>query len=335
MTDPGRTDRTPAPDGATRTDGAPRSDGIPGGAPRAAVTRVIAMMNQKGGVGKTTTTVNLADGIARLGRRVLLIDLDPQAHATLHLGVDTDEIDTSVYDVLLERDDSGALVRESVVRTRENLHVLPAATDLAAAETELASEGDRALRLAEAVAHVRAEYDVILIDCPPSLGTLTLNGLACAREVIVPMQAHFLALQGVGKLLETVSLVGRSVNPGLRVSGVVLTMHEEQSRHAREVVQDIVGFFKSSAERDVPWRGARVYQPAVRRNIKLAESPSFGQTIFEYAPSCNGAEDYRALAGRLVEEWDRLLERVTAQRTTEPATRRASAGTPAEGETVS
>jgi len=173
----------------------PRTTGT-GGTTQPAITRILAMMNQKGGVGKTTTTVNLAAAIATLGRRVLLIDLDPQAHASLHLGIDPDALDLSVYDVLLDPDTNPSVIRSAILRSRENLDILPATTDLVGAETELAAVSDRALRLSKAIANVSSEYDFIFIDCPPSLGTLTLNGLACAREVIVPMQAHFLALQG-------------------------------------------------------------------------------------------------------------------------------------------
>ncbi len=277
------------------------------------LSRVIAFMNQKGGVGKTTTVVNLASAIAAKGRSTLVIDLDPQAHASLHLGVDPEKVELSLYDLLLDPPDhngAGGIAPDRVVQmVRENLGVIPAVTDLAAAESELAMLDERHGRLARALESLKRRFEFVLIDCPPSLGLLTLNGLAAAREVIVPMQAHFLALQGVGKLLETVQLVGRSVNPRLRVTGVVLCMHDEQSRHTREVVSDLEAFFERSRNEDVPWRGARVYRPAVRRNIKLAECPSFGQTIFEYEASCAGAEDYRQLAETLLTEWDRMLER--------------------------
>lgn len=277
------------------------------------VTRVIAMMNQKGGVGKTTTTVNLAASIAMQGRSVLLIDLDPQAHATLHLGVDPNTVERSVYDLLhdpgLARTHSRSHAASGVIGVRPNLSLVPAVTDLAAAESELASAADRQTRLTEAIEPLRAHFEFIFIDCPPSLGLLTLNALAAAREVVVPMQAHFLALQGVGKLLETVQLVGRGVNPSLRVSGLVLCMHEETTRHAREVVADLEAFFKDSSKQDVPWRGAKVYRPPVRRNIKLAECPSFGQTVFEYARWCPGALDYEALGKSFVQEWDEFLAR--------------------------
>ena len=274
-----------------------------------AISRVMAFMNQKGGVGKTTTVVNLAAALAELGKSTLIIDMDPQAHATLHLGVEADNQQPSVYDLLLSDESDPVDVRQTVVKTRESLGVIPAVTDQAAVETELASAPQRHLRLRNAIQPLLSEYEYVLIDCPPSLGLLTLNGLAASREVVVPMQAHFLALQGVGKLLETVSLVAREINPKLRVSGVVLSMHEENTRLSKEIVADLEQFFEDSLEQDVPWKGARVLRPAIRRNIKLAECPSFGQTIFEYARWCPGAMDYAALASNLAGEWDRFVAR--------------------------
>ena len=270
--------------------------------------RLIALMNQKGGVGKTTTTVNLAASFARAGRPTLVIDLDPQAHASLHLGVDPGSDRASLYDCLIDPafDASSALVR-----VNPNLWVLPSTTDLAAAETELAGMPERERRLEKVLTALGGRFEFVLIDCPPSLGLLTINALAAAREVLIPMQAHFLALQGVGKLLETVGLVSKAINPRLRVAGVVLCAHDASSTHTREVVADMDAFFEqarqAAGEGNLPWKFARVFRPAIRRNIKLAECPSFGKTIFDYAPQAPGAEDYAALGAALLRDWDAML----------------------------
>ena len=265
------------------------------------MARRIALMNQKGGVGKTTTTVNLAASFARSGKRTLMVDLDPQAHASLHVGIDPDQLEHSVYDMLL--DPSGD-PRPCIVASRENLSVLPAVTDLAGVEGELANGAEKQLRLNKLLDRIEGNFDIVMIDCPPSLGLLTLNGLCAAREVLIPMQAHFLALQGVGKLLETVRMVNSQLNPKLQVLGIVLCAYDAQSTHTREVVADLDGFFDQARELPGPWQHAKVFRPAVRRNIKLAESPSFGKTIFEYASDAQGAVDYRILADVLLKEWD-------------------------------
>ncbi|MCA9296494.1 MAG: ParA family protein [Phycisphaerales bacterium] len=281
--------------------------------------RIIAMLNQKGGVGKTTSTVNLGAALARAGKRVCLIDLDPQGHLTLHLGVDADDIDRTVYDLMIDPD----VCADDVIieNARDNLDVILADTDLAGAEPELARTPDRQSLLRRKMLSVVDRYDVVLIDCPPSLGLLTLNALTLAHEVFVPMQAHFLALQGVGKLLETVGLVCQSVNPDLRVSGIVLCMHEAHTTLAREIVTDLDEFFEAARTTDVPWNTCRVLRPAIRRNIKLAEAPSFGNTIFDYAPWCPGALDYAKLAEDMIRHWPTATPARTERTATDEADR--------------
>jgi chromosome partitioning protein len=253
-------------------------------------------MNQKGGVGKTTTTVNLGAALAEAGKRVCLIDLDPQGHLTINYGVDLTPESVSLYDVLV--DDRSIL--EAMHVLDPNVAVIPSSIDLAAAEVELVSIMGRETLLRRKLESAQHDFDYVLLDCPPSLGLLTINALSVATEVIIPMQAHFLALQGVGKLLETVALVNRRMNPRLKVSGIVLTMFDAQTKLSSEVVADLQGFFQEARNKNLPWSEGRIFNTRIRRNIKLAESPSFGKTILKYEPASNGAADYRALAREVI-----------------------------------
>lgn len=257
--------------------------------------RRIAVINQKGGVGKTTTTANLGAALARAGWRVLLVDLDPQSHLTLHFGGGLTDGQFSVYDVL-----TAATPVESVaLQVSENVTLVPSEIDLAGAEAELISVTGREVILREALAPLDHAYDILLIDCPPSLSVLTINALAAVFEVIIPLQAHFLALQGLGKLLDTIMLVRRRINSALRVAGVLLCMHDSTTRLAGEVVEDLKRFLEAARGTPVPWAGAQIFRTPIRRNIKLAESPSYGQTVFDYAPRSNGAIDYARLAAEM------------------------------------
>ena len=259
--------------------------------------RTIAVMNQKGGVGKTTTSVNLAAGLARTGRRVCLVDLDPQGHASLHLGIEAFGDTPTIYQVFA----GTKKLAETRRLVAENLWVVPSNLDLAATEMELADVTGRELLLRDALEEsVRTNgYDYLVIDCPPSLGILTVNALTAVREVFIPLQPHFFALQGLSKLLETTALVTRRLNRALRVTGIVLCLYETGTRLAADITDDLTAFLDRS-DGSAPWAGAQIFQSRIRRNIKLAEAPSFGQSIFDYAPQCPGALDYAALVSEVL-----------------------------------
>jgi chromosome partitioning protein len=254
--------------------------------------RLIAVMNQKGGVGKTTTAVNLSAALAEAGQRVCVVDVDPQAHASLHLGVTIRDGQPSVYDVL-----TGDLQFQDVrQQITDNLCVVPAHLDLAAAEVELAGEAGREVILRDKLAQDDAKFDYVVIDCPPSLGVLTINALTMAREVFLPLQPHFLALHGLSKLLKTIEIVSQRLNPQLRLTGVLLCMYDANTRLAGEVSEDVNAYFERERRPGCVWSDARVFTTRIRRNVRLAEAPSYGQSILQYAPTSNGADDYRQLA---------------------------------------
>lgn len=259
--------------------------------------RSIAILNQKGGVGKTTTSVNLAAALAEAGQRVCVMDLDPQAHASLHLGVTLREGEPSVYDVLTG-DMQLADVRKELA---PNLWLIPAHIDLAAAEVELAGEVGREVILRDKLATDNQTFDYMIIDCPPSLGVLTINALTMVKEVFLPMQPHFLALHGLSKLLRTIEVVSKRLNRGLKLSGVLLCMYDSGTRLAAEVSSDVTEYFTRERTPDCVWSEARTFQTRIRRNIRLAEAPSFGQSIFQYAPQSHGADDYRELAREVMQ----------------------------------
>ena len=254
----------------------------PGAAPPLELPRVIAIANQKGGVGKTTTAVNLGASLAELGFRILVIDLDPQGNATTGLGLNPRDVSGSVYDVLLQEAAFEDCIEATAIK---NLFVAPATVDLAGAEIELVPQISRELKLRRAVHSIRDEYDVILIDCPPSLGLLTVNGLAAADDVIVPIQCEYYALEGLGQLLRNVGLVQANLNPDLDVRGIVLTMYDARTKLADQVEAEVRNYF-----------GAKVYKTVVPRTVRLSEAPSYGQPIIVFDGTSRGAKAYRDLA---------------------------------------
>jgi chromosome partitioning protein len=244
--------------------------------------RILAIANQKGGVGKTTTAVNLGAGLAELGYRVLIVDLDPQSNATTGLGVNARNLESSVYDAIMNETPIEDCIEPTAVR---NLFVAPATIDLAGAEIELVPAFSRELKLRRALDTIAGEFDYTLIDCPPSLGLLTVNGLAAADEVVVPIQCEYYALEGLGQLLRNVQLVQSNLNPKLEVSAIILTMYDARTKLAEQVAQEVRNHF-----------GPKVCRNLVPRTVRLSEAPSFGQPIIVFDPSSRGAIAYRELA---------------------------------------
>ena len=252
------------------------------------VVKVIALANQKGGVGKTTTAVNLAACLAAADRKVLLIDSDPQGNATSGLGIDKRDVKQSIYDVLV-RD---IPARETILETAyANLSLLPATISLAGAEIELVNMMSRETRLKNALERVKYDYDYVLIDCPPSLGLLTINALTAAGSVLIPIQCEFYALEGVTMLMNTIQLVQRNLNPALKLEGVLMTMFDARTNLAEDVVTEVKKYFS-----------AKMYETIIPRNVRLSEAPSHGEPIIVYDPRSRGAEVYTELAREVIGE---------------------------------
>jgi chromosome partitioning protein len=246
------------------------------------VSETIACANQKGGVGKTTTVVNLATCLAHIGRRVLVLDLDPQGNATSGLGVDRNALEATAYDAMVD----GRPLPEVVVRTsHDGLDLIPSAIGLAAVEVELATTPQRERRLARVLGDFADAYDDVLIDSPPSLGLLTVNALTAADRVLIPLQCEYYALEGLGQLLATIDLVRDNLNPDLAIEGIVLTMYDARTRLSCDVADEVRRHL-----------GAAVYETLIPRSVRLSEAPSYGQAIETYSPGSRGAQAYRALA---------------------------------------
>lgn len=247
--------------------------------------RIISLLNQKGGVGKTTSSVNIGQGLSLLGKKVLLLDLDPQAHLTYSLGIKAHELEKTVFELL-----KGEATLDQVIQTVGAMHVIPSTLDLSGAEMEFSSIAGREMLLKEALKKAH-DYDYILIDCPPNLSILTLNTLTTAREVFICVQTEYLALQGIARLMETIQVVKKRLNKNLNVTGVICTRYDKRKRLNIEVAENIKSYF-----------GEKVFQTMIRDNIALAEAPIQGKTIFDYAPKSHGAEDYMELCKEIINQ---------------------------------
>ena len=251
------------------------------------MSKVIAVANQKGGVGKTTTAINLSACIAYKGKRVLIIDIDPQGNTTSGLGVDKKEINKSIYDVLINDENIDNVILDTVV---ENLKLCPSNIQLAGAEIELVSVISRETRIKGVLEGIKHNYDFIIIDCPPSLGLLTINSLTAADTILVPIQCEYYALEGLSQLMDTVKLVQKHLNPSLDVEGVVLTMFDARTNLSIQVVDEVKRYFRN-----------KVYRTIIPRNVRLSEAPSYGLPIILYDPKSKGAECYMELAEEVIE----------------------------------
>lgn len=250
--------------------------------------KAIAIFNQKGGVGKTTTNINLGACLAMKGKKVLILDIDPQGNTTSGIGIKKKTLDYTVYDLLI---DDNFDTRSAIIPTAiEGLDIIPASVDLAGAEIELVQIDGREKRLKNAIDKVRDSYDYIFIDCPPSLGLLTINSLTAVESVLIPLQCEFYALEGVSQLMNTIELVKRGLNPGLEIEGVILSMFDGRTNLSAQVVQEVKRYF-----------GDKVYSTVIPRNIRLAEAPGYGMAITQYDPKSKGAEAYIEFADEFLE----------------------------------
>ena len=250
--------------------------------------KIISIINQKGGVGKTTTAVNLGAYLAHLGKRVLLVDIDPQANATSGLGIEPQKLERGVYEAII-KDDSH--ISQSIKHTvQDNYKIAPATMALAGAGVELVNMDNREFRLEQVLNSVRNEYDYIIVDSPPSLGLLTINGLVAADEILIPIQSEYFALEGLGHLLHTISLIQSNLKPSLGILGAVITMYDTRNKLSRDVMQELYQYFPN-----------KVFRSVIPRSVKLAEAPSFGRSILHYDPTSKGAKAYERLAREVID----------------------------------
>ncbi|MDD3051814.1 MAG: AAA family ATPase [Candidatus Cloacimonetes bacterium] len=250
------------------------------------MARIISIVNQKGGVGKTTTAINLSVALGVYEKSTLLIDFDPQGNATSGLGLSKDNLESQIYDALIGNETIEKSIHSSKLK---KLDICPSNINLTGAEIELVKEFSREQKLKEALAPVNDKYEYIIIDCPPSLGLLTVNALTASTDVIIPIQCEYYALEGVSQLLNTIRLIQKSLNPGLDIMGILLTMYDRRLNLSRQVAKEVRRYFKE-----------KVFESVIHRNVKLSESPSFGQSIFHYDISSSGAKHYLSMAGEVI-----------------------------------